>query len=194
MMKLMMIWANRVTTFFLFAAFIAMLMIAVSSRAGGGEPVFIGYQLKSVLSGSMEPGIRTGSIITVKPAENTSSYRKGDVITFLEEDNKLITHRIVEVLKNGSGVMYKTKGDNNDGPDMNPVLPQNVVAEYTGWTIPYVGYFSSFAQSKNGNVILLIIPGVLLLIYSVISIWRTISSLEEKAPPAVPAEQKEQIG
>lgn len=36
-------------------------------RSFWGEPQVFGYQLKTVLSGSMEPEIKTGSIIAVKP-------------------------------------------------------------------------------------------------------------------------------
>ena len=57
------------------------------------------------------------------------------------------------MVKSGDEVLYKTKGDNNDGEDINPVLSKNVVATYTGVTVPYIGYFINFAQSKNGKYI-----------------------------------------
>lgn len=150
-------------------------MVAIT-KFSGGEPQVFGYQFKTVLSGSMEPDIKTGSIIAVKPGGDMTRFKENDVITFKEEDEKLITHRIIEVTESSENTLYRTKGDNNNAPDLNPVLSDNVVAHYTGFTVPYVGYFISFAQSQNG-AFLLLIPGILLLCYSGFIIWRAISEI-----------------
>lgn len=170
-------WVNNIVTGILMLLLISVASVVVISKASGGEPQFFGFQLKTVLSGSMEPGIQTGSIIAVKPAEDKTGFKEGDVITFQEKEGILITHRITEVIKNGDSVLYRTKGDNNDAEDLNPVLSDNVVAKYNGFTIPYVGYFNSFAQSKSG-AFLLLIPGILLLLYSGFTIWKVLSVME----------------
>ncbi|ATP41713.1 signal peptidase I [Solibacillus sp. R5-41] len=170
-------WVNNIVSGILMFLLISVASVVVISKVSGGEPQFFGYQLKTVLSGSMEPGIQTGSIIAVKAAEDKTNYKKGDVITFQEAEGILITHRITEVIKSGDSVLYRTKGDNNNGEDMNPVMSENVVAKYTGFTMPYVGYFNNFAQSKNG-AFLLLIPGILLLLYSAFTIWKVLSVVE----------------
>lgn len=170
-------WVNNIVTGILMILLICVATIVVISKASGGEPEFFGYQLKTVLSGSMEPGIQTGSIIAVKSATVKTGFEKGDVITFQAEEDILITHRITEVVRTSDSVLYRTKGDNNNAEDMNPVLSENVVAGYTGFTVPYVGYFINFADSKNG-ALLLLIPGFLLLIYSAFTIWKVISEIE----------------
>lgn len=170
-------WINNIVTAILMTLLISLAFIVVISKASGGEPQFFGYQLKTVLSGSMEPGIQTGSIIAVKLAEDKTSYKEGDVITFQEAEDFLVTHRITEVVKNGDSVLYRTKGDNNNAEDMNPVMAENVVAKYTGFTMPYVGYFNNFASSKNG-AFLLIVPGLLLLLYSAFTLWKALSLIE----------------
>jgi len=174
--KKIMKWINSIVSTILMVLLISVAVVVVISKASGGEQQIFGYQLKSVLSGSMEPGIQTGSIIAVKLAEDKTKFKVGDVITFMEEDI-LITHRITEVNKSADSVLYRTKGDNNNAEDMNPVLSDNIVAEYTGFTIPYVGYFVNFSQSKNG-ALLLLIPGFLLLIYSAFTIWKVLSQIE----------------
>ncbi|MGP4064534.1 signal peptidase I SipW [Oceanobacillus sp. M65] len=172
-------WVSHITTYVLFAALIVMAVVVVSSKASGGEPEIAGYQLKTVLSGSMEPGIQTGSLIAVMPDGDMKRFKDGDVITFMDEEEKLITHRITEVMASGEQVMYRTKGDNNNVEDLQPVLSENVVAEYTGFTIPYLGYLVNFAQSRNG-AFLLLIPGILLLCYSGLTIWRTLGEIEKQ--------------
>ncbi len=170
-------WINRIVTSVLFVLLISVALMVLVTKVSGGEPNVFGYQLKTVLSGSMEPDIQTGSIIAVKPGGDMTRFNEGDVITFREEDEKIITHRIVEVTQSGDSTIYRTKGDNNNSADLNPVLSENVLAEYSGFTVPYVGYLIGFAQSQNG-AFLLLIPGFLLLCYSGFTIWRALSNLD----------------
>ncbi|MGM0837355.1 MAG: signal peptidase I SipW [Bacillota bacterium] len=151
--------------------------IVLSSRITGGEPAFMGYQVKAVLSGSMEPAFLTGSIIAIKLDDKQASYDVGDVITF-HLDGKLITHRIIELKNKNGQAVYKTKGDNNDGPDLWTISKQNVIGKYTGFTIPYVGYALNFAGSKLGSALLLIVPGLILLISAFSSIIGAKTELE----------------
>jgi signal peptidase I len=177
-MKKVLKWVNAIVTSILFIFIIGMAFIVITTKASGGEPILFGYQLKTVLSGSMEPEIKTGSIIAVKPGGDMTRFKKGDIITFMQDDNMLITHRVTEVIKNGDQVMYRTKGDNNNAEDKDPVLAQNVVAEYTGFTIPYIGYIVNFANTKNG-AFLLLVPGLLLLGYAGVTIWKAIKEIEQ---------------
>jgi signal peptidase I len=175
-------WIGGITSFIIYGLLVVMIFLVVSSKIAGGTPKVFGYELLTVLSGSMEPGIKTGSIIAMKPVEDPTNFKKGDVITFKPGDNPnmLITHRIIEVQKVYSSVQYITQGDNNNAKDPDPVTAGNVVGEYTGFTIPYVGKILSFIQSKTGAIYLLIVPGVLMILWSVISIWRAISRIESK--------------
>jgi signal peptidase I len=186
MKKVLKITSNLVTTV-LFLVLLFMIFVVISSKASGGEPQFLGYQLKTVLSGSMEPTFKTGSIIAVKPVEEPAALKKGDVVTFLQQDNTIVTHRIVEVIKNGDNTMFQTKGDNNKDMDTQPLLAQNIVAKYTGFTIPFLGYFIDFAKSSKGTAILLIVPGILLLGYSGFTI---VSALRELDKSQVTADSK----
>ncbi|MFG6496213.1 signal peptidase I [Fictibacillus sp. UD] len=179
-MKMIMVkrWISNIVTTILFLTLISTAFVVISSKASGGEPTVMGYQLKTVLSGSMEPGIQTGSVIAIKPGEDLTRFQKGDVITFKESETKLITHRVHEVRGTGESTQYITKGDNNDAADLQPVLAANVVGVHNGFTIPYIGYLLNAAQSPMGSALLLILPGVLLLLYSAVTIWKAIKEVE----------------
>ncbi|WLD95395.1 signal peptidase I SipW [Alkalihalobacillus sp. AL-G] len=170
---------SSLTTVLLFLTFVLMAFVVISSKASGGEPNFFGYQLKTVLSGSMEPTFSTGSIIAVKPINNISTINKGDVITFMKDQTNIVTHRIIDVRGSNQSLQYITKGDNNEDPDNEPVLADNVIGEYTGFTIPFLGYLMNFANSKIGSALLLIVPGIVLLIYSGLSIWRALREIDD---------------
>lgn len=164
----------------LFLSLVVMTFVVISAKASGGEPQVFGYQIKNVLSGSMEPEIQTGSIIAVKPLEDAekSTLSKGDIITYQRENDSLVTHRIVDVQKVGTSITYQTKGDNNNAPDAEPILAQNVVGTYTDFTIPYAGYLMNYAGSKAGSIALMILPGIMLLFYSGYLIWNAIKQFE----------------
>ncbi|PEI95505.1 signal peptidase I [Bacillus pseudomycoides] len=179
-MKLVWKIMSNVISFVLFALMVFLAFIVISSKASGGDPTVMGYQFKTVLSGSMEPTFLTGSIIAIEPTKDGSKYKKDDVITFKESDKKIVTHRIIDVKNVNGKVMYETKGDNNNGPDLKPVLAENVIGKYGNITVPYVGYLLNYANSKAGAALLLIIPGICLLGYSVISIFSAIRSIDSE--------------
>lgn len=173
--KLVMNW---ITNFFIILLFIAFVLVTVS-RLYGEQPSIFGYQIKTVLSGSMEPEFKTGSLIVVKMGGDMTRFEQGDVITYTTEEGTLITHRILEV--NGNGQQYITKGDANDGKDLSPVIYENIVGEYTGLTVPYVGYVMNFANTREGAAILLILPGIFLLSYSIFTLGRVVKQVNQMA-------------
>ncbi|MGG2016106.1 signal peptidase I SipW [Bacillus sp. S10(2024)] len=179
-MKLVRKVISNIISFVLFTIMVVLAFVVISSKASGGDPTVMGYQFKAVLSGSMEPTFLTGSVIAIEPTKDGSKYKKGDVITFKEKDNKIVTHRIIDVKNINGKVAYETKGDNNNGPDLNPVLSENVIGKYADITVPHVGYLLSYANSKAGAALLLVIPGVLLLGYSAVTIFGAIRSIDSE--------------
>lgn len=180
------LWKLAIQTIYYMLVLLCIAVIGsiLMSKITGGEPSFYGYKLKTVLSGSMEPTIQTGSVIAISPqkAADASRFEIGDIITFRADEQRLITHRIIEVRSSEAGdtPLYRTQGDNNDAPDSALVSPNHIVGVYTGFTIPYVGYFLSFAGTKTGSIVLLIVPGLLLFLYGVFSLWKVISRLEQQ--------------
>lgn len=107
----------------------------------------------------------------------------GDVITYkaLDGSNSLITHRIVSVLGSGENTQYITKGDNNDAQDADPIPSSNVVAQYADFTVPFLGYFMNWVKSTAGIIVVMVIPGIFLVISSLITIFKSIMRIEDPA-------------
>lgn len=129
-----------------------------------------GISSYTVLTGSMEPLIQTGSIVFVQKSED---FRPGDIISF--EAGKInITHRIVAVV-NEKGektttlasplskyskppqIFYQTKGDANDTADNQPVA-QNKVIGKAMFHLPYVGIMIAFLRSIPGFLLFIVLP------------------------------------
>lgn len=122
-----------------------------------GVPTVAGHKVLAVVSGSMEPAIRTGDIIVVKPvADPLEEVNEGTVITYWAagREDVLITHRVKKtVLVDGHPMGYVTQGDANEVPDRALIAPDQVVGVYHS-RVPYVGYVTAFLLRALGIVAL----------------------------------------
>jgi len=115
-----------------------------------------------VLSGSMEPTIKTGSLCFINKHAKYEKIKEKDIIAFKMEGT-LVTHRVYSVTDEG----FETKGDNNDDKDGSLVTKDNFVGKNIFW-IPKVGYGVKLVQSTKGKIIfgtcivLLFMSGLLL--------------------------------
>lgn len=130
---------------------------------------YTGLRNFTVLSGSMEPNIKTGSIVFDIPK---ATYDIGDVITFLQND-KTVTHRIVKVISTPTENQYITKGDANNTPDKDST-PQHSVIGKEIFNMSYLGYFAVFLKTLPGLIIFLFIPAIILISIELSNIWQEI--------------------
>ena len=133
------------------------------------------YKPLVVQSGSMEPKILKGAIVVVKPQQD---YQKGDVITVVEPANPKVslTHRIVTVEEIDGRTFYTTKGDANEDADTEKRPKDNVFGKVL-FSVPFLGYPVSFAKTRNGLIILVLIPATLIIYSELISIKNEIQKL-----------------
>lgn len=119
-----------------------------------------GYRFYIIMSGSMEPEIKTGDMIITKECNN---YEIGDVIAF--KNTGLVTaHRIVEKLSEDGEELFRTKGDNNNTVDRELVRKEQIRGKTIN-TIPKVG--TAVLYLKTHWIILVLLIGVIIIIYLV---------------------------
>ena len=113
-------------------------------------PKVLGYQVYTVISGSMEPAIPTGSLVYIKDME-PRDVADGDVIAFYggHDSNAIITHRVVK----NRVVMgeFITKGDANEKEDMNPIPYANFLGRVE-LSVPVVGELAQMLTSLEGKI------------------------------------------
>jgi signal peptidase I len=141
-------------------------------------PIEGNFQTKIVLSGSMEPNIRTGSIVVIKP---TGTLGIGDVITFGEDTRKNIptTHRIVDVREEGGEKFFTTKGDANDSNDNEEVKESEVIGKVL-FDVPYAGFIIDLARKPWGFAVLIGIPALVIVSDEIAKIWKEIKKMRYK--------------
>jgi len=141
----------------------------------------VGLTPYAVLSGSMEPTYHVGALIYVKDVA-PEEIEVGMPLTFVVNEDLLVaTHRVVDVAyvetkqqpvldeagqpmldENGGEILeevpleepvyyFQTKGDANDDVDGSLVHHKNVVGVPV-FSIPYLGYLSSWLQTRKGMI------------------------------------------
>ena len=113
-------------------------------------PEMIGFHMYHVISGSMEPTIKVGSLLYVRE-ENVEEIKEEDIIAFYSsvEEGSIITHRVVK--NNIVSGAFRTKGDANDTEDPTPVPYENFIGKVV-LTIPYIGQLLTVMTSFYGKI------------------------------------------
>ena len=107
-----------------------------------------GIRADAVLSGSMEPALKTGSIVFTDTEKTDPEV--GDIITY-RLGSSYVTHRVVE--KEGS--RFVTRGDSNNGRDAALVDRSQIVGTAV-FSVPILGYAAVFLQKKTVFCLLLL--------------------------------------
>jgi signal peptidase len=99
------------------------------------------FQPALVGSGSMEPKMYPGDVVIIAKVP-TDNIITGDVIQFRVAEGVTVMHRVIDIEETeDGGKNFITKGDANDEPDSDPVIPDNVVGKAV-MTIPKIGWAS----------------------------------------------------
>lgn len=121
----------------------------------------LGYEVYTVISGSMEPELSVGDLLYVKPVD-PATIQVGDDITFvLNEDLVVATHRVVRI--DAEKKHFYTRGIANDIDDSDPVHFNNVRG-VVKFSIPLLGYVSDYIQNPPGMYITIAAGAVLIIL------------------------------
>ena len=159
------IW-NGVTTIVM----VAMLLLAAVLFL----PKLVHIEPLIVLSGSMEPEYKVGSVVYVQETD-PQKVKVGDVITFYLTGDTVVTHRVTAV--DSAAEQFTTKGDANKSEDGTPVDFDSLIGVPV-ISVPYLGYLADKMSTTSGKILYVtLIIVVLLLMYMGDVIW----SEEKKA-------------
>lgn len=156
---------KKISKIFYWSCTIFLVIIAIATAFSVIEAPG-GFRILVVSSGSMEPNIKTGSVVLILPQ---SKYQVGDIITYrselnanLKKPNSTVTHRVTKVQDDEGKATFKTKGDANNSEDLKDVT-SNLVLGKVILAIPLLGYLIAFTKSQAGFIALIIIPATLII-------------------------------
>ena len=94
-----------------------------------------GFRARAVVSGSMEPYIKTGGVVITAPCK-LCNLSIGDDITYKTKQGVFVTHRIISIDTEKDKVI--TKGTANDIED--PAICSSQIKGKVLLSVPYLGY------------------------------------------------------
>lgn len=157
----------------------AVVVVLVLPRAVKGEAM-------TVLTGSMEPSIPTGSIALVRPVD-PRAVAIGDVITYQvrPDEEVYVTHRVVDIRERRGQTWYVLKGDANDATD-DPILADRIRGE-VWFHVPYLGTVRDGLRGRGGVYLL---ATLLLAWFSISQVSGGLRERRVERHPSVPADRE----
>ena len=101
----------------------------------------IGISVDSIMSGSMEPVLRTGGIVFTDTKERRPEI--GDIVTYQVGETR-VTHRVIRKEHKG----YVTKGDANNREDPTVVTADQIIGKVI-FSLPCLGYAAVFVRQRT---------------------------------------------
>lgn len=117
---------------------LALAIYVVQTNKNMDDFFIFGYKPVFVLSGSMEPTLKTNGVAIAQKVP-FDEIQQGDIIMF-KKDNLIISHRVVKIDSNGD---ITTKGDNNSSIDNFIVTQKDIKGKIVlilNWVAPIVNY------------------------------------------------------
>ena len=128
-------------------------VVFISSKDDKKLPSLFGYKFLVDLTDSMNPVIAPGDLLVIKADDN---YKAGDIVSYRNNKNEIITHRITRIEKDNNSVVYHLKGDNNNTEDRYKVKREEIEGKlYKHYH--KIGTFLLFLKSTYGIVFLLML-------------------------------------
>lgn len=132
-----------------------------------GSVSFGGHMMFRVVTGSMEPTMSVGTLLMTKQVD-IESIQIDDIVCFRTYDamiyGSVVTHRVVDILQDGNGILLQTKGDANPVADGYFVSQENLVGKVVWYTDnnSILNTIFSFLSNKVGFLGCIVFPCLLI--------------------------------
>ena len=157
----------------------ATLMVAAGMVFLSSVRINFPFKFLTVMSGSMEPRIKLGSVVVVA---KRADYNVDEVVTFRsgEFPSQTITHKIITAESREDGKkVFTTKGESNNDADSQKIGKESIVGKVI-FVVPYIGFLVGFIKTPAGSTLLIIIPGVLFIANEIINIRTELTKISGK--------------
>ena len=138
------------------------------------------FSAYTIVSPSMVPSINVLDVVVTMRVNSPEDLKKGDIVTFNSTDYRYsgvrVTHRIYDIEKTSDGeYLFTTKGDNNNTQDSSRISFNEIYGRVL-FRIPKIGYIQYYLSSILGWVAIIIVPAVLIIVYDIYKLIKTLRS------------------
>jgi signal peptidase len=118
----------------------------------------------------MEPTLSTGDVVVVQSI-HPADARTGDVVTYRNPEGSLVTHRVRGVRRRGADFELVTKGDANNAGERWSIQRDGELSRAL-YRVPLAGRVLERTSSRDGKLVLIVAPLLLLGAWELRRIWR----------------------
>jgi signal peptidase I len=131
----------------------------------------LGFRALVVRSGSMAPAIESGDVVVTRLVR-PSAVGPGDVVTFRDttREGELVTHRVVQVTRQGDRVSFVTRGDANTGEERWSVDPHGTIGA-TAFRVPRAGRLLAWLRMPFVRAGVLLSSALVIAVLALRRIW-----------------------
>ena len=122
-----------------------------------------GYKFLVELSDSMRDTIKIGDLVVIQDCL-INDIKENDILSYRDNNDAIVTHRVIQVVEKEGKIFFETKGDNNKSLDVD-LVPAGAVEGKFVKKIPQLGFVLVFLGSTIGKVV----SGLILVIIVLIS-------------------------
>ncbi len=143
---------------------VGIFSIILVQRVFNNNVSLFGYRIFTVVTQSMEPDYMVSDIIISKNVD-TNTLKVGDDVVYLGKvgtfENKIVTHRIIEIVENDGPKEFYTQGINNTGVD--PVVTEDQIYGVVLGKSSILSFLSKLVSTPFGFMLLVLLPGSILI-------------------------------
>ena len=121
-----------------------------------------GYKLLVELSDSMKDTIQTGDLVIIRDTD-VKDIKNNDILSFRDNNDAIITHRVISIVERDGNRLFETKGDNNQSVDTELVTEDLIEGTYVT-SIAHLGFVLVFLGSTAGKVVAVLVFVIIILI------------------------------
>jgi len=139
-------------------------IILILDRISENVPQVGGYQVYVIKSDYLSPEVASGSLAIGRKAD-LGQINEGDIITYRSaDDSAAIAAGRVAGIKRENGLRVIDVSGADASGERQPVEPEAVIGMLI-CAVPYIGYLIDYAQTREGLILLIFVPGILIIVF-----------------------------
>ncbi len=168
---------------FVLVAILVLLLLAVTFQKLSGNKDFFGYRIFTVATSSMVPNYNVGDTLLVKKVP-IGEIKIGDAVTYKGEDktvkDKIITHRVEKIEREGAELLFHTKGIANNIED--PIVYEHQILGKVTHKFIILSLFGKIAYNVYLLFIFITVPLAILITIEIIKVSKLSDEDEDDEP------------
>lgn len=148
---------------------VGVFLIIFLQRVSSNKVTLGGFSIYTVISESMLPKYELWDMILTEEVD-IEDIKVGDDIVYMGEKDdfkdKIVTHRVIDVKKEGDKYIFKTKGINNDIED--PEITGNQILGKVIYKSVILSFLSGIVNNIYGFYFLVFIPLVIIIFLEIL--------------------------